>query len=45
MRTDSVFGIEETINGIHLLPESGMKESQQVGEMSGPLPLKEAVGE
>lgn len=41
MRTNGVRGIEETVSGIHLLPKSGMKESQRVGGMSGSLPLKE----
>lgn len=45
MRTNGVRGIEETINGICLLPKNGMKESQRVGEMSGFLPLKEVDGE
>lgn len=40
----TAWGIHQPVH-VHLLTESGMKESQQVGETSGPLPLKEADGE
>lgn len=44
MKPNSMRGIHQPVH-VHLLTESGMEESQQVGETSGPLPLKEADGE
>lgn len=44
MTPNSMRGTRQPIH-VHLLTESGMKESQQVGETSGLLPLKEADGE